>query len=217
MKKNIVYCCVFYNKDYFKLLHLLLVSLRFFSDYDNGTYDFLVITHESMVDEVNKLMDIFKINIFIHTFNFNTIFQSACARLHIFEYPLISNYEKILYIDTDIIIKKNLSPLFDVSYNDLLYGFKSGNINSFNFGKQFFDFTTIDSSLTGFNSGTLLFNNNQILKDLFNNIIEHINMFIKTNQVIPTCMDQPFINYHAIKSNTYDNNKHSTHFYPLNA
>lgn len=201
--KNLVYFCVFYNKDYFKLLNLLLTSLKFFSSTDN--FDLLILTNENMVDLVKELQTKLKLSIFIKTFNFTTIFQSACARLFIFDYEMITIYDKILYIDTDIIIKKDLAKIFDLQIDDKLYGIESGTINSPSFGNQFFDFDKIDRSIKGINSGTLLFNNKLCIRDLFCRIIGHINVFTDSKMKIPYCMDQPFINYHAISSEMYNN------------
>jgi hypothetical protein len=203
--RNLVYCCVFYNKDYFKLLDLLLKSLRMYSF--EGNFEFLVITQkqfEPLVKEIGR-----NLGLDLKTFclDFSTIFQAACARLFIFDYPEIHEYEKLLYIDTDILIKAPLDPVFQIldGAKDLLYGIESGTIESLNFGAQFFNFSQIDKSLTGINSGTLLFLNSIQMKSLFQRIRDHLNFFTQSGQKPPYCMDQPFINFHAIKDSLYDN------------
>jgi lipopolysaccharide biosynthesis glycosyltransferase len=150
-------------------------------------------------------------NINIQIFNFTTIFQAACARLFIFEYPKINQYEKILYLDTDIILKADITPIFHLEISDLLYGIESGTIGTFSFGAQFFDLSKISEATPGINSGTLLFKNSQIIRDLFSRIRNHINEFTESGQKIPYCMDQPFINYHAIKDSLYDNSLLNSH------
>ena len=203
--KNLVYCCVFYNKDYFKLLDLLLKSLKMYSPSEN--FDFLVLTQkefEPFVKEIGR-----KLGIELKTFclDFTTIFQAACARLFIFDYPELSAYEKLLYIDTDILIKGSLDPIFDLlnGAKDVIHGIESGTIESLNFGSQFFNFNQIDKSLTGINSGTLLFFNSQTMNSLFQRIRGHLVSFTQSGQQPPYCMDQPFINFHAIRDNLYDN------------
>jgi hypothetical protein len=203
--KNLIYCCVFYNKDYFKLLELLLKSLRMYSF--EGNFDFLVITQkefEPLVKEIGKTLDL-DLKIFCQ--DFSTIFQAACARLFIFDYPELDGYEKLLYIDTDILIKAPLDPIFHLldGAKDLLYGIESGTIESYSFGGQFFNFNQIDKNLTGINSGTLLFLNSEIMKSLFQRIRRHLEIFTQAGHQPPYCMDQPFINFHAIKDNLYDN------------
>jgi hypothetical protein len=205
-KKYLVYCCVFYNENYFKLLNLLLMSLKFYSMRDEGYgFDFLIITNPEFESKVKELSSKFDITLHVQCCKFTTIFQAACARLHIFEYEHIDLYDKILYLDTDIIIKGDLMAFFNYNLDDVLYALECGTIKSLNFGYQFFDFYTIKWSTTGINSGTLLFNNSPILKDLFSRMRNHIDIFTLSGEPIPYCMDQPFINYHAIKDNLYNN------------
>ena len=207
--KYLVYCCVFYNKDYFRLLNLLLVSMQYFSKKDE--FDFLIITGPNFKETVENIGKTFSMNIRIQTFDFTTIFQAACARLFIFEYPEISQYEKILYLDTDIILKADITPIFKLEIEDLLYGIESGTLNSASFGSQFFDHSKIDGSKPGINSGTLLFKNSRAMIDLFSRIRGHIDAFTDSGVAIPYCMDQPFINYHAIKNKLYDNTLLNAH------
>ena len=207
--KNLVYCCVFYNKDYFKLLDLLLKSMKMYSSV--GTFDFLIMTSPEFEPEVKRMaidlnLDLIsELNLKIFTLDFKTIFQAACARLFIFEYPEISGYEKLLYLDTDIIIKGDLARVFALPIEDLLYGISSGNIGSQSFGAQFFNFGEIDQNLAGINSGTLLFLNSENMRNLFEKIKNHVKKFTDEGNQPPYCMDQPFINFHAIKSSLYNN------------
>ena len=201
--RNLVYCCVFYNKDYLRLLDLLLKSMQMFSNLN--TFDFLVITQPEFVPLVKEKGRLLGIDLKIFSLDFKTIFQAACARLFIFDYPEIEGYEKLLYLDTDILIKANLEPIFELPIQDLLYGIESGTVESLNFGAQFFDFNKTDKRLTGLNSGTLLFLNSQTMKDLFQRIRSHVDIHTQQGNKPPYCMDQPFINYHAIKDGLCDN------------
>ena len=200
---NLVYMCVFYNKDYIKLLDLLLKSLTFYCDINN--FDILIITSPEFESDIYELCKTLKIHCLVHTLNLTTIFQAACARLSIFDYDYITAYKKILYLDTDIIIKAEIAPIFNLPLNDVLYGLECGTISSPSFGNQFFDFSKIDGSITGINSGTLLFKNSLIIRDLFSRIRGHIDAFTDSKTNPPYCMDQPFINYHAIKDGLYNN------------
>lgn len=202
-KPNLVYMCVFYNKDYVKLLELLLKSLKFFCD--NMNFDILVVTTPDFENDIHKVFNDLKIFGLVHTINLTTIFQAACARLSIFNYDFITAYKKILYLDTDIIIKSEIAPIFDLPIKDVLYGLECGTISSPSFGNQFFNFSKIDRSTTGINSGTLLFKNSLVIRDLFSRIRGHIEAFTDSGISPPYCMDQPFINYHAIKDGLYDN------------
>ena len=201
--KNLVYFCVFYNKDYFKLLDLLLSSMKYYSTTD--AFDLLVLTSPDMEQCVHELCTKFGLNIHVMPCNFTTIFQAACARLHIFDYEHITSYQRILYLDTDIIIKADLAPLFVLEIHDILYGLEQGCVTMPNFGSQFFDSVIRNSSKTGINSGTLLFKNSLAIRDLFSRMRGHIEAFTDSGATAPYTMDQPFINYHAVKSDLYDN------------
>jgi len=196
-RKNLVYFTVFFNRDYFRLAAMLLASMRQFSS--GKGYDVLILTSAEFKDEVKALEQIHPLQ--VQYLPLTTIFQAACARLRIFDY--IEGYEKVLYLDTDIIIKKDLAHLFEILPSEnVLYGLESGTIESLSFGAQFFDFTTIRRETTGFNSGTLFFRNSPEIRDLFARIRAHVDGF-QGNP--PYCMDQPFINYHAIKDGLYNN------------
>lgn len=202
-KPFLVYFCVFYNQDYFRLLELLLKSITIFSKTDQ--IDLLVFTNREFEPAVHKLAVELNLFLYVKSFHFTTIFQAACARLYIFDYEYINSYEKIFYLDTDIIIKKDITPVFDLDLAEVLYGLECGTISSPSFGCYLFDLNTIDPNTSGINSGSLLFKNCQTIRDLFSRMQKNINEHTKAGLPIPYCMDQPFINYHAIIGNLYDN------------
>jgi len=202
-QRNLVYMCVFFNKDYIKLLHLLLTSLKVYS---RITFDILIITQDSFYKDIATLSATLDIPLFIHCIpNCDTIFQAACARLRIFDYPSISEYAKIFYLDTDILIKKDLSPLFEEELDEVVYVISEGTIGEPNLGKDFFDFTKFSPSLPGVNSGTLLFKNTEKIKELFTKILTHIQTHVAASLPIPACADQPFISYNLINESMYNN------------
>jgi hypothetical protein len=169
------------------------------------SFDIVILTDPGFKNDVIELAKTTHMKINVWCLDFTTIFQAACSRLFIFDYPEVQNYEKILYLDTDILIKQDLAPLFQLELSDVLYGLECGTIGSPSFGNMFFDFKRVDHSTPGINSGTLLFKNSLIIRDLFSRIRGHIKAFTDSGATIPYCMDQPFINYHAISDNLYDN------------
>jgi len=198
--KYLVYACVFYNKDYTELLRLLIASTKFYSSLQE--INFLVLTSKEIEPAIQQLANSYNFPILTKTFDYTTIFQAACARLSIFDYEGIHSYEKILYLDTDILVKGDLRTLFDLPLEDKLYGLESGFTDSINFGVQFFN---PPRKVSGINSGTLLFPNSSTIQALFQRIQEHIHIYTKSGATPPYALDQPFINYHAIKDNLYDN------------
>jgi hypothetical protein len=203
-KKHLLYMCVFCNKKYIKLLQILLTSIKVYSSLD---FDILIITQGSFYQDIVNLGSSLGLQLFVYCFpNKDNIFEAACARLQIFDYPAIDSYDKMFYIDTDIIIKKDLAGVFDLAVDDVVYVIpECGTISSVHLGGQFFDLTKIDPSTPGINSGTLLFKNTDSIKSLFKTINTHIDSYVKTGETIPLCMDQPFISYNLIHADLYNN------------
>jgi hypothetical protein len=169
-------------------------------------FELLVLTSTDFQNDINIISEKLGIKINMMFINLSTIFEAACARLRIFDYPDISKYETILYLDTDIIIKGDLAPIFSLATEEYLYGIEEASISSLNFGRQFFNPTKTDFNIIGINSGTLLFKNCLTIRDLFSRMRGHIAAFTDSGMVVPYTMDQPFINYHAIRDGLYNNN-----------
>jgi hypothetical protein len=204
-KKYLVYFAVFNNKEYVDLLEILIATVKFYSNIDN--IDFLVFTGENLRPHINSISSRFEIPIKIHISSFTHWQDILCARTYIYEYSNIEKYDKVLYLDTDIIIQNDLSVLFDQDIEERLYAMKEGTIEHDYHGGQFFDFTQIDKNITGMNSGILLFKPTKEILQIFRDINHHIKEMKESGKPMPTCIDQAFINYHFIK-----NNRHQTGF-----
>jgi hypothetical protein len=135
---------------------------------------------------------------------YDNIDKACKSKLDLFNLPSIKNYDKILYLDTDILVKDDINKVFDVCKEDILYVLEEGEINSDTdywgktlFGNEIYNY----NDKSGFTSGILLFNNCEKIKDLFDKINEHI-----VNRYNPMCFyDQPYIVYNAFKYNLYNN------------
>jgi lipopolysaccharide biosynthesis glycosyltransferase len=101
---------------------------------------------------------------------YNNIDKACKSRLDLFNLHSIINYNKILYLDTDILIKDNIIKVFDICkedilyvlQEDILYVLQEGNIcnNTDHWGKTLFgDEITNYNDNSAFTSGILLFNN----------------------------------------------------------
>jgi hypothetical protein len=207
MNKNLIYLCVFYNRDYIQLLELLIQSLYINSNIDNNNTDILIITSNDFYIEINEIIKKFELNVNYFLLEINNVFDAGCARLNIFDYEKINNYNKILYLDTDILINSNINNLFSLDTDsNKIYALEEGFIHHDFWGGQFFDFNNIDKNTKAFCSGILYFKNNVIIKTLFEDIKAHIQQYIYIdNNDIPRCLDQPFIVYNSIIQNKYDN------------
>jgi hypothetical protein len=196
---------------------LLLNSIYKYGNLNKDTV-FLVYT-------TNKFMNIIKKNMFYNMLintqglnesisfeindTYNTVEKACKARIDLFDLLVAPkyNYSRILYLDTDIIVKGDLQVIFDVCVQDKLYVLEEGFINSNTdfWGKSLFvsacDLETYDKEATAFTSGILLFNNCEKIKNLFTNI-RH-DMIARPFQFY--CHDQPYIIYNAFKYGLYDN------------
>jgi len=135
---------------------------------------------------------------------FNDVDSACKSRLYLFYLSQINNYEKILYLDTDILVKGDINKVFNVCKDDVLYTLEEGTINDMQdyWGKTLFENEIQNyEDKSAFTSGILLFNNCEKIKMLFQHIIEDIinrPYFFK-------CYDQPYIVYNAFKYRLYNN------------
>lgn len=201
---NCIFCCVFNQEKYVDMFMLLLESIFIYGDLDNNT-NILVYTSTIFMNKIKQshLFNDEKILFEIND-NYNDIDKACKARLDLFNLSSIINYNKILYLDTDILVKSNINKVFDVCKEDLLYVLKEGVINSNTdfWGKTLFGNTVNNyKDKTAFTCGILLFNNCDKVKDLF----DKINEDIINRPYNFSCYDQPYIVYNAFKYNLYNN------------
>jgi len=136
----------------------------------------------------------------------NTFITALCSRLFIFHYENINHYNKILYLDTDILITNNLKNIFNFNIENKLYVLKeNATTDGPYWGIELFGNNNPKAS--AFTSGILLFNNHESIKNLFSDITNHINYNINNKLVLPQCLDQAFIVYHCVIKNMYNNEK----------
>jgi hypothetical protein len=150
----------------------------------------------------------FQFNFQYHLLPLQTMMEAACARLNIFDYEHVGQYDTILYLDTDVLVNSDVNVLFQQKIaTDKLYAVEEDIIECSYFGgERYFDFSKIDKKTPGFSSGVLYFCNSPEMRSLFSLIKAHIHddIYVKKN-TIDTCMDQPFIVFNAINENKYDN------------
>ena len=199
---NCIFVGVFNQEKYIDMFFLLLESIFIYGNLDDNT-DILVYTTTPFMKMIKQshLFNNEKIKFEIND-TYNNIRNACRARYNIFNLPSVVNYNKILYLDTDILVKNNINKVFDICKEDILYVLEEGTIDSnIDFwGKSLFgnEVNNYDDK-TAFTSGILLFNNCEKIKDLFNKTID---IFDTSNF---TLNDQPYIVYNAFKYNLYNN------------
>ena len=201
---NCIFCCVFNQEKYIDMFYLLLESIFLYGKLNDNT-DILVYTSTSFMNIIKKsnLFNNEKIKFEIND-TYDTINKACKARLDLFKLDSIIKYNKILYLDIDILIKDDINKVFDVCKEDILYVLEEGDIytdtdywGNVLFGNEVNNYT--DKS--AFTTGILLFNNCEKIKYLFNKINEDI---IERPYNF-SCHEQPYIIYNAFKYNLYDN------------
>ena len=206
---NLVYSCVFVQKEYIELFRKLLETFN--KNKENHSITYLIITCPNFESDIKKLFenldvkyDIFLIDISTEN-NKDNIFKSTYSRYRIFEYPKINNFKKILYLDCDIIIVNNINPIFSIDTNNKFFFmneekhrychcalFSEDEFNAMN------DFQT-------FTTAVILFENNATIRNYMINIYNTIKFFHMKYNIPPPAFDQPITNKLCMDYHIYDN------------
>jgi predicted O-methyltransferase YrrM len=200
--RKCIFICVFNQKKYVDMFFLLLESIFIYGNLDLYT-NILVYTSTPFMNIIKQshLFNNEKIKFEIND-TYNNIKTACRARYNIFNLPSVVNYNKILYLDTDILVKDDINKVFNNCEKDILYVLEEGkiNCNTNYWGKKLFgnDINNYEDK-TAFSSGLILFNNCEKIKDLFNKTID---IFNTCNFILN---DQPYIVYNAFKYNLYNN------------
>ena len=207
---NCIFITVFNQEKYIDMFYLLLESIFIYGNLNSNT-KILVYTSTKFMNII-KQSHLFHEDIIKFEINDdkNDIDKACKARLDIFNLASVKNYTKILYLDTDILIKDDINKVFDVCNEDLLYAVEEGKIQntddlylyndywgSLLFGDEISNYI----GQPAFSSGILLFNNCEQIRTLFQNIIEDI----KNRPYVCNFFDQPYIVYNAFKYKLYNN------------
>ena len=209
--KNLIFLCVFFNEGYIKLLELLLESIYLYGNLLDNT-EILIYTSTEFSDIIKKNTLLADKIIFHINDNYNSLEEACKSRYDFFIIPGIEKYQTVLYLDTDIIIKKDLNQIFDnVIEREKIYVFEEGDISSHcdYWGHTLFTGEEIDKfeDKTAFTSGVILFRNCEVINTLFEKTKKDM---IDREQHFST-IDQPFLIYNAMKYKLYDNKKLKDH------
>ena len=201
--------CVFNHVKYVEMLMLCLESIELYGNLSCLT-KIVVYTSDEFMYKIksNLLLNKFKISehIIYEVSNMKTSIDAACkARLDFFSLKSIASFEKILYLDTDILIKGDINIIFNCAIEDTLYVLEEGRVNDTSdyWGYSLFSREELKliTDTHAFTTGILLFNNSLIMKSLFdsiqNDMCERPRHF--------SCHDQPYIVYNSFKYKLFEN------------
>lgn len=112
--KELVYYVIGCHKDYSKLLDFSLHTLRL----SGNCMDVMVMCDEDYYQHIKD----FPVTHFHITPKNTTPVQSSMRKVEIFNFEHIHRYDKVLYLDCDIVINDDLSPIFHaMTRDDVLY------------------------------------------------------------------------------------------------
>ena len=196
--KKLIYICVFNSSKYVEMLFLLLESIYLFGRIDEET-DIMIYTSTEFKNIIEQ-SEYHRSNIkYRINDEYNNIHLACRARLDLFQLEDIEEYERILYLDTDIIIQGDLKKIFDVVEDNIIYAMNEGyriDSHPIYWGQDLFIKRGKPiPDILGFSSGVMLFNNCERIRSLFDVIKQ--DMIIE----IGSFYDQPFIIYHSVNNN----------------
>ena len=204
--KNLIYMCVFHQENYINLLKLLITSISVKANIDRETTDILIITCPSFQPLIQKELEGFDLPIHYYILDLHTLMEASCSKLKIFQYEHIDKYQKILYLDTDVLVNSDVNVLFNLEISsEKLYALEEGNIGHEFWGVQFFDFTKFNRNTPAFSAGVFYIMNSLSMKILINETNLHIENYLSKNTNVPYCLDQPFLVYNSFIQEKYDN------------
>jgi len=207
---NCIFICVFNQEKYVDMFLVMLDSLLSFGNLNKTQHEILVYT-SSKFKEMIEQHPLFSTAqeqtnmVFAINDNYITVDAACKARLDLFDLAQVQSYSKVLYLDTDIIIKGDITGLFDLPLEDKLYALKEGRIEDRNNSHGLLLFRLAPFRLprnrSAFTTGILLFNNCARIKELFTEVKKLIIKFPYRFH----CADQPYIVYMAFRRQAYDN------------
>lgn len=115
--KQLIYFVIGGEPEYANLLRFAIHTIRCHPA--NDIYDIMVMCDQNYsknIDDLRSIVDIY------HTPVNPSHIYASMRKVEIFNYPYIHKYDKILYLDCDILISGDLKPLFDtIIQKNLLY------------------------------------------------------------------------------------------------
>lgn len=193
--KNLIYFVVGCAPDYVDLLEFSLTTLCMTNALHN--VDILVICDNDYVKYVKKVLPWVNIHI---TENNPTPVHASIRKVEIFDYEHMNKYNKVLYLDCDIIVKGDISAIFDIDFlPDYLY-VKTESLDLEMHQEPFFCFKPYTKSEMKrfhkhqqhvFNCGQFAFLNTPQNKRHFENVRD---LIVANSSFV--LYEQPFMNYY---------------------
>lgn len=201
MSKRLVYTSVCIDKNYIHVMELLFESYKLAGEPVNT--DLLVICTPGLEDQIIDALSRFKLKANIWCMHdVKDGFDASSARYQIFNYEHVDQYDTLLYLDADVLVIQNLESTLSIDTKGKLLATAESNIKSESHGGTLFPPDV--RNRPAFNGGVLLFNNISVIKQLFNQILEHVDKHKASGVELPSHHEQPFAVYNTINSGLDD-------------
>jgi hypothetical protein len=194
---KLIYFTLGNNPNYISIANLCIKSL-YKQNYDG---DFLFIT--DLKNEILNNIQFNKEPLFIETTSSN-LMKSSANKLKIYLYEKISNYEKIIFSDLDILWTCNPDKIFEILDEDLFFMSSQDVLMSEEWwGARILNddekIKISESNILGLNAGIFAFNKNMVEH------LKKIDDFLNQNiHLSNECLEQPFINVYLFRNNLYN-------------
>ena len=207
----LIFSCIFVNENYLNLVDKLLTTYSKYNDNDKICY--LIITSKNFESKIKQIFlktgiknhDIWILDIGKNDSMTSNIYESTYSRYYIYKYPNIKYYEKILYLDCDILITNCLDKLFSFELEDLFY-FVHEPMHRYCHCALFNDneYKNLDSKCT-FTTAIILFKNNTKMITYMSEIYKFIKDFHNKYENPLPAYDQPIVNKICLDNKIYNN------------
>lgn len=191
---KIIYCA-FNKPSYLEEAFVSIKSLRKYGKYHNIVY---VITNLKVKQSIIKTLNLS----IIFTNQFNSVQLAAGARLKILELIPFDNNEICMYLDTDIVILKELN-ICTVTNKFMVYGYPHRTQKDKSFAGLLTDKPFIINQ-PSINTGILIFKNNEINRKILLEAWNYYYHDIINNIKISDKWEQPYLCYKLCEYNNYE-------------
>ena len=196
MSRYLVYTTCFHQESYTDVVKFL-VDTYFKHNASASNIDFLIYTTSELRALIEAKCPGNPILFYEKNF-YKTMNQARISKMDIFDYPEIANYEKILYLDADSLVLRDLTCVFDVIHTDKIHAHQEATVLG---GVYWGDYLFLKENPNYLNTEALSVNALG-----FKNLPEHKKTFAKIKQAFYLDMyqnklqfyDQPHLNFHLI-------------------
>lgn len=178
--KDLVYYTIGFSASYIRLIKLSIDTLRT----SGWMGDVAIICDHSLVDQCKDAIgsDV----IYLPVADSGTPERASMNKLRIFDFPEVAAYDRIMFLDGDIVVHTDVHTLFDgITRDDVLYVFTESTEHSHHMSIYWSldaytpeEFRYLEnSSIHVFNAGTFAFMLSQQMKTHFRNILDMISTY----------------------------------------